>query len=67
MADGTTPDLLAVALAPSIAMGMTYVAMADSIGLAMTNAVMNQQYMQAIANACVVRVVAMIIEKGAEG
>ena len=59
--------VIVVATAPSVAMGMTYVAMADSIGLAMANATANQQYMQAITNAAVVQIVAMIIKKGASG
>lgn len=64
MASGST---LAVGLAPSIAMGMTYVAMADSIGLAMENAVANQQRGQVTANAALVQVLALIITKGAAG
>jgi hypothetical protein len=70
MPNGVTASVnvnaLGVALSPSAAMGMTYVSMADSIGLMMANAVANQQGMQAITNAAVVQVVAMILVKGAQ-
>ncbi len=60
-------DALDVGLAPSMAMGMTYVAMADSIGLAMANAVTNQQRGQVLATASVTQVLALIISKGSGG
>ncbi|MEK8030585.1 RebB family R body protein [Ideonella sp. DXS29W] len=56
---------LAIGLAPSFAMGMTYVAMADSLGLAMENAVANQQRGQVLAGAALAQVLALIITKGA--
>ncbi|MBQ1542556.1 hypothetical protein C5708_08925 [Caulobacter sp. CCUG 60055] len=58
---------LAIGLAPSTAMSMTYVSMADSISLAMENAVANQQRGQVIGNAALVQVLALIITKGAKG
>ena len=62
LASGNAID---IGLAPSVAMGMTYVAMADSIGLAMANAVANQQRGQVVAGAAVTQVVALIIAVGA--
>jgi hypothetical protein len=58
-------DALDVGLAPSVAMGMTYVSMADSLGLAMANAVANQQRCQVVADAAVTQVLALIIAAGA--
>jgi hypothetical protein len=59
------PASLAVTgLAPSAAMGMTYLAMAGSLGLAMENAVAAQQRGQVIAEAALVKIVAQIIAQG---
>lgn len=58
-------NALDVGLAPSIAMGMTYVSMADSLGLAMANAVANQQRSQVVADAAVTQVLVLIIAAGA--
>lgn len=55
---------IALAQAPALAMGMTYLAMADSLGLAMENAVAHQQRGQVITNAAVGQVLALIL-KGA--
>jgi hypothetical protein len=57
-------NALDVGLAPSVAMGMTYVSMADSMGLAMANAVANQQRGQVVADAATVQVLALIIAAG---
>ncbi len=67
MAEGEGPDAAAlnVALAPSTAMGMTYLAMADSIALVMGNAAANQQRGQLIAQAAVTQALALILAKGA--
>jgi hypothetical protein len=53
-----------VGLAPSIAMGVTYVSMADSLGLVMTNAAANQQRGQVVAGAATAQVLALIIKAG---
>ena len=55
---------LNVGLAPSVAMGMTYVAMADSMGIAMANAVSNQQRCQVVAGAVLTQVLTLIIVAG---
>jgi hypothetical protein len=57
-------DALSIGLAPSVAMGMTYVSMADSIGLEMANAVANQQRGQVVAGAALVQVLTLIIAAG---
>jgi hypothetical protein len=55
---------IAICLAPSAAMAMTYIAMAQSIGLAMGNAVAAQQRGQLTGGTATATVVAMIIAKG---
>jgi hypothetical protein len=67
MAEGGTPDSVAlnVALSPSVAMGMTYMAMADSLALVMSNAAANQQRGQLITQAAVTQALALILAKGA--
>lgn len=55
---------IAICLAPSAAMGMTYIAGAQSIGLAMANAVAAQQRGQLTAGTATATVVAMIVAKG---
>lgn len=54
-----------VGIAPSVAMGMTYVAMADSIAKVMGNATTAQQNMQITSNAATTTAVAMILAQGA--
>ncbi len=58
-------NLITLASAPSVAMGMTYIMTADSISLEMENATANQQRGQVIATASLVQVTALIISKGA--
>lgn len=60
-----SPSAVAVGIAPSAAMGMTYVAMAGTIGLAMENAVNAQQRGQVLAEAAVATVIAQILAAGA--
>jgi hypothetical protein len=60
----TNANALDAGLAPSIAMGMTYVSMADSLGLAMANAVANQQRGQVVAGAALAQVLALMIAVG---
>jgi hypothetical protein len=67
VAAASNSDALNVALAPSVAMGMTYVAMADSIGLEMANAVASQQRGQVVAGAALVQVLTLIIAAGTAG
>ena len=62
-----TATLLAIGVAPSAAMGMTYVAMARTTALAMENGVAAQQRGQLIGEAATVQVVAFIIAAGAAG
>ena len=57
----------AIAEAPGVAMGMTYVANADSIGLVMENAAAAQQRGQVVAGVATTITVAMIIAAGAKG
>ncbi|AJK50280.1 RebB family R body protein [Burkholderia plantarii] len=61
------PDGLPVALAPSAAMGMTYLAMADSIALAMANAVASQQRGQVLGEAALAQVLAKILASASGG
>lgn len=60
-----TPIEIGVGEAPSAAMGMTYLAMAQSIGLVMGNAAAAYQRGQLIGETAMVKVVAMILAKGA--
>ena len=57
----------AIAEAPGVAMGMTYVANADSLGLVMENAAAAQQRGQVVAGVATTITVAMIIAAGAKG
>jgi hypothetical protein len=52
---------LDIGLAPSVAMGMTYMATAHSLGLAMANATASQQRGQTVADAALGQVLALII------
>ena len=65
MAVAAPASAVAVGIAPSAAMGMTYIAMAGTIGLAMENAVNAQQRGQVLAEAAVATVIAQILAAGA--
>ena len=60
-------SVAAIAEAPGVAMGMTYVANADSIGLVMENPAAPQQRGQVVAGVATTITVAMNIAAGAKG
>ena len=60
-------NYLTVSMAPSVAMGMTYVAAAGSIGIVLNNAANNQEQGQTLANATVSICCGLIVKASGSG